>query len=1133
MPAVAPSRTDSTPPDKTFPENGEPSKRDYWCFISYRHADNKEPGRQWATWLHQALETYEVPSDLVGTKNERGDTIPDRIFPVFRDEEELPADAELSTPIETALRRTRFLVVLCSPQAARSRFVADEILVFKRLGKKDRILAVIIDGEPNASDDPLKGGAEKECFPEPLRFETDEAGRLTDQRTEPIAANFRLPDGSPGWTTPAPYREALRRAGVPDQQIGSRIAEYSKQQHLMLLKIVAGVLGVPLGVLTKRDQAYQLDKQKQRARVLRRWLIALAVLVLATIGSAVWAWQKQRQAVAASNLAEQRRLEAVAAANLAEERQYLAGIQAAAGQLEIGNFTAARQTLITLPKDRRHHEWSLLMEWAGAPMLCVRDIEAWMRRNEAEQPVLIAQIRAAAKLLPAADHIDRSPGDVPDATVEAPDGSCRVLVEHQSGRPGGFACVVRGELGQPSAKMEAEMDVQNLVSSKDPSVIVRIATQTYGEIRGVAFTPDSSMLLVMVKNSFIQGYSEPPVYDLGEKGGDIYIVPIPTRFFPAKPAKPAANPKSSAKAATTTDRDKRATDDVESEEAGADDKRDESQRTITIAARHGKDVVAKVAYEAEEDAYRLQLPWPGAAGKAMTSEPAEWNGTSRVDVNLLPDPIRLNAVKLMKQEGGPKRALAAVRHGSAGTEGLFFVAGGSALLERWDLEKVELIGQLGAGIKLREDPEDPDMKPGELDFGGLIDWGAAYNADGTRIFALPEGAEDGIDKPTLSPGPQIYDVSSGKLIQTLPPISFAGEQARGAYPFFGFSLSGNYVYASIYDAPVPSNSIWVARKEANGFVPLEASADSPALPSPAEESETPGPEGVDWSRFVAWSPDDAWRYEVGHLSDTLEVISADGASRYSIPNAVGSGGGPVFDGLPAAGEKSPHGRYALGGFIFSRTAPEPILRLPVAWMDSEMRSVVLRNRIGNFDLITGSLVPGAKQPIQTAAMLLLKWWINMADTKPGGSKAAPVASPAPAPPIAAATVSATASVSSPTATPLPAPKTTRAATTSPANRTSPSPAPSAPATLTPPGKVSPAARISPAASMTLAEAERQLTIAYAAFRKTMSEAEKQKLKREQIEWIKRKDAIADPNERVRYVQQRTEEFNRQVGKRPK
>jgi hypothetical protein len=96
-------------------------KSEYWCFISYRHADNRDPGRQWATWLHQQIETYEVPSDLVGKTNDRGDVFPERIFPVFRDEDELPADADLASPIYRALERSKFLVVLCSPQAAASR----------------------------------------------------------------------------------------------------------------------------------------------------------------------------------------------------------------------------------------------------------------------------------------------------------------------------------------------------------------------------------------------------------------------------------------------------------------------------------------------------------------------------------------------------------------------------------------------------------------------------------------------------------------------------------------------------------------------------------------------------------------------------------------------------------------------------------------------------------------------------------------------------------------------------------------------------------------------------------------------------------------------------------------------------
>lgn len=35
-----------------------PKDYTYAAFISYRHADNVEQGRQWASWLHQVIETY-------------------------------------------------------------------------------------------------------------------------------------------------------------------------------------------------------------------------------------------------------------------------------------------------------------------------------------------------------------------------------------------------------------------------------------------------------------------------------------------------------------------------------------------------------------------------------------------------------------------------------------------------------------------------------------------------------------------------------------------------------------------------------------------------------------------------------------------------------------------------------------------------------------------------------------------------------------------------------------------------------------------------------------------------------------------------------------------------------------------
>jgi WD40 repeat protein len=288
------------------------SNRRYAVFLSYRHADNKEQGRQWATWLHQVLEGYEIPADLVGTKNNKGDTIPASLYPVFRDEEELPADADLTRNIQQALERSGLLVVICSPRAAESRFVAEEIRYFKELGNSDRILALMIDGEPNVSDD---GGKQKsgipsaaECLPEPLRYGVAAENGTIDwsRRTEPIAADAR-PGGQPeqGWTTAAAYREALLKNGKMDErEVAQRIREYDERLELAKLKVIAGALGVPLGILTARDKAMQLQKAKQRARSLRRWLTVVVILGLLALAGGVYAWRQKQTAQLAQSLAE-------------------------------------------------------------------------------------------------------------------------------------------------------------------------------------------------------------------------------------------------------------------------------------------------------------------------------------------------------------------------------------------------------------------------------------------------------------------------------------------------------------------------------------------------------------------------------------------------------------------------------------------------------------------------------------------------------------------------------------------------------------------------------------------------------------------------------------------------------------
>jgi len=276
----------------------ESSTRHYAVFISYRHADNVESGRKWANWLQDALEGYVVPPELVGTPNLRGGKVPASLYPVFRDEAELPADADLANNIKLSLERSDLLVVLCSPRAVQSRYVAEEIRYFKELGHSSRVLALMIDGEPNAGVDPEKTGVE--CLPEPLRFGVPREDGSVDWsvHVEPIAADAR-PGGlaKQGWTTAALYGRELKKQQpkLSSHEVREAVSDYEKRLQEAVLKIVAGGLGVPFGELTQRDQVRALAAARQRGRVLMRLAAGFAVLAVAAAVAGGVAWvQKQR-----------------------------------------------------------------------------------------------------------------------------------------------------------------------------------------------------------------------------------------------------------------------------------------------------------------------------------------------------------------------------------------------------------------------------------------------------------------------------------------------------------------------------------------------------------------------------------------------------------------------------------------------------------------------------------------------------------------------------------------------------------------------------------------------------------------------------------------------------------------------
>ena len=113
----------------------------YYAFISYKREEE-----QWAKWLQHKLEHYKLPTNLNGRSD-----LPKEIRPVFKDTSEL-MPGNLPEQIREALELSKYLIVLCSPNAAKSEWVNKEVEVFMSMGRTSNIIPFIIDGIPFSSN---------------------------------------------------------------------------------------------------------------------------------------------------------------------------------------------------------------------------------------------------------------------------------------------------------------------------------------------------------------------------------------------------------------------------------------------------------------------------------------------------------------------------------------------------------------------------------------------------------------------------------------------------------------------------------------------------------------------------------------------------------------------------------------------------------------------------------------------------------------------------------------------------------------------------------------------------------------------------------------------------------------------
>ena len=138
---------------------------EYYAFISYNGADEDK-----AKWLQEKLEYYHIPAQLCKDYP----SLPKKIRPVFLDKTDI-SGTELKKSLNKELYSSRFLIVICSPEAVKSYWVNDEIRSFIEQGKRKYIIPLIVRGKPHSEN------KEEECLPpDLLKLEKENEIRAID-----------------------------------------------------------------------------------------------------------------------------------------------------------------------------------------------------------------------------------------------------------------------------------------------------------------------------------------------------------------------------------------------------------------------------------------------------------------------------------------------------------------------------------------------------------------------------------------------------------------------------------------------------------------------------------------------------------------------------------------------------------------------------------------------------------------------------------------------------------------------------------------------------------------------------------------------------------------------------------------
>ncbi|MFF7175520.1 toll/interleukin-1 receptor domain-containing protein [Streptomyces pseudovenezuelae] len=218
------------------------------AFISYSHKRDVPLAQAVESGLHDILRTPWLRRSKLK---------------VFRDTTSLAANHDLDGSIKAALAECRYFIYLASPEAARSRWVREEIGYWSRNHGMEQFLIALSDGnlvwDPDARDfdwaytDVLPPGLQGAFAAEPL------------------------------WVDLRGFRDADQRSMKPGSDFRDRVAGLAAPLH-----------GMAKDALDSTD----LHIQRKAVRILRYFVVGLLALALTAVVAGVVAWQQRGEALA-------------------------------------------------------------------------------------------------------------------------------------------------------------------------------------------------------------------------------------------------------------------------------------------------------------------------------------------------------------------------------------------------------------------------------------------------------------------------------------------------------------------------------------------------------------------------------------------------------------------------------------------------------------------------------------------------------------------------------------------------------------------------------------------------------------------------------------------------------------------